>query len=276
MKLNNLLSCLFYSMFIVFFGISLKNAYAAEVTVWVLDERNNEGVLSSITLAVKNKDQILIDQTGVCGFLRFTYDCQLGDRIYADPKDDCFYKSDERCNKIVLLRVSRRAGFAPCIKSTRFLSVEFSDGAKKDYTIKWKGYPHHVRYKNDVTSPLPKFTLLNPEPTAHITLHLERTIEEFNAPLSLSITERGSKRNVKNLIISGFRIYKHEIPRSFRGLGRDNRRVYSEYAREIETILIQKIKLDHQKIQRAMEKQHDIVDNKLKTCDEMKGQNKKF
>jgi len=276
MKLNNLLPCFFGCVFIVFFGISLKNAYAVEVTVWVLDERNNEGVLSSITLAVENKHQILIDQTGECGFLRFTYDCKLGDRIYVDPKDDCFYKSDERCNEIVILRVSRKPDFAPCINSTRFLSVEFSDGTKKDYKIKWEGYPQRVTYRNDFISPLPRLTGLNPEPTAQITLRIKRTIEEFNTPLSLSITEPGSKTNGKTLFISGSLEFRHEMSRSYRGLGRNNHRVYSRYGREIETKFIQEIRIDHLKVQKSIQKQPDLAGYTFKTCDEMKGQNEKF
>ena len=76
------------------------------------------------------------------GELTLHHACMLGDRLFAEPVDDSFYRSEkEPCSESVVLRVKKRQFPEDDLvdRSRSMILVEYNDGTSREYVAEYDG-----------------------------------------------------------------------------------------------------------------------------------------
>ena len=117
---------------------------AGEIKVKVVDQAGSSGVESRIMMSKgeRQDQEVEVDSTDGQGDLAFSHTCMPGDRLFAEPVDGSYYRSEkEACRESVGLRVKRRRLPEDELvsRSRSVILVEYADGAAGEYVVEYEG-----------------------------------------------------------------------------------------------------------------------------------------
>ncbi len=124
--------------------LSAPMSRAGEISVKVVDRAGASGVMSRVMLSRNGEqsEETEVGGTDEQGGMVLHHTCMPGDRLFAEPWDESYYRSEkEECGESVLLRVKKRQSSDDKLvdRSSFVVLAEHGDGSSKEYVVEYDG-----------------------------------------------------------------------------------------------------------------------------------------